>query len=72
MVVVLLGFLGDYFFRGIFFLVFCVGSLFIFVGKVYLDLINIHTFIHTIFFCTVGRCKFWIVCFCVFGYKHAA
>ena len=53
-----------FFIKGNFsFVVFCVGSLFIFVGKVYLYLINIHTFIHTLFFCTVGRCKCWMVCF---------
>ena len=70
---VLLRFLRGLFFKGNFFLVFCVGSLFIFVGKVCLDLINIHPFIHTIFFCTVGRYKCWTVCFFfVFGHKHAA
>ena len=66
-------FLGDYFLRGIFCVcVFCVGSLFIFVGEVYLYLFNIHIFIHTILVCTVGRCKCWTVCFFVFGHKHVA
>ena len=37
--------------------------------EVYLYLFNIHTFIHTIFFGTVGRCKCWMVCFFVFGHR---
>ena len=34
--------------------------------EVYLYLFSIHTFIHTTFFCTVGRCKCWTVCFFCF------
>ena len=42
---------------------FCVTSLFIFEGEVYLYLFNIHTFIHIILFVlwgdlSVGRCVF--------------
>ena len=53
---------------------FCVGSLFIFTRKVYLDLVNINTFIHTNCFSvlwagvSVGRYDFFLA----FGHKHVA
>ena len=53
--------LRDYFFREFFF---C------FEVEVYLYLF--HTFIHTILFCTEGKCKCWMVRFFVFGHRHVA
>ena len=46
------------------FFLFWVGSLLIFVQ---------YSFIHTIFLCTMGKCKCWMVCFlCFWAIKHVA